>query len=53
MDYSDQSSIMHQRMQWLLLLDRSGLTAEEAQSYFLKSEEGPDEYWAFWGQKPR
>lgn len=41
------------RTMWLSLLDRSGLTAQEAQSYFLKGEDGPDEYWAFWGRKPR
>lgn len=45
-------SILSQTM-WLSLLDRSSLTAQEAQSYFLKNEDGPDEYWAFWGRKPR
>lgn len=36
---------------WLSLLERSGFHTSEAQKYFLKSAEGPDEYWAFWGDK--
>lgn len=36
---------------WLSLLERSGFTTAEAQKYFLKGEEGPDEYWAFFAQK--
>lgn len=39
------------RTMWLSLLDRSGIQTQELQSYFLKGEEGPDEYWAFWGRK--
>ena len=35
---------------WLALLERSGFHTAEAQKYFLKGAQGPDEYWAFWGK---
>lgn len=39
------------RTMWLSLMERCGIPALEAQSYDLKGENGPDEYWAFWGRK--
>lgn len=36
---------------WLSLLERSGFHIQESQKYFLQGTAGPDEYWAFFGQK--
>jgi len=36
---------------WLSLLSRSGFNTSEAQKYFLKGQDGPDEYWAFYSEK--
>ena len=38
---------------WCSLLERSGFTIAEEQTYFLKNEQGPDEYWAFFGVTSR
>lgn len=37
---------------WLSLLGRSGFTTAEAQNFSLEGTAGPDEYWAFFTQKP-
>lgn len=36
---------------WCSLMERSGFTITEEQTYFLKNEQGSDEYWAFFGVK--
>ncbi len=36
---------------WMSLLERSGFQLLEDQRYFLKNDVGPDEYWAFFGEK--
>lgn len=36
---------------WFSLLERSGFNIAEEQKYFLKNEQGPDEYWGFFGEK--
>ncbi len=36
---------------WSSLMERVGLPAQAGQKYFLKSEQGPDEYWGFYGVK--
>lgn len=40
------------RTMWCSLLERSGFSITEEQTYFLKNEQGPDEYWGFFGVKP-
>jgi SAM-dependent methyltransferase len=55
--YKHELNVNHYSMlshtMWLSLLERSGFTTAEAQRYDLKGEEGPDEYWAFFGRKVR
>jgi SAM-dependent methyltransferase len=38
---------------WLSLMERAGLPARDAQKYYIKCEQGPDEYWGFYGVKER
>jgi glycosyltransferase involved in cell wall biosynthesis/SAM-dependent methyltransferase len=47
---SNHYSILSRTM-WLSLMERSGFMLLEDQRYFLKNDTGPDEYWAFFGQK--
>lgn len=36
---------------WLSLIERVGINVRESQQYRLKSDDGPDEYWGFFGVK--
>lgn len=36
---------------WLALHERSGLEIQEGKKYFLKTDNGPEEYWGFYSRK--